>query len=99
MFTKLRAISPKNFMRKLKLSDFSINIPEIKVENTQSIKVGSYQDYTIQKDACEIIDFALRSSNNSNNIFVVGPTGSGRRSMTRKIVEKNCFRSKKLLQM
>lgn len=88
MFTKLRAISPKNFMRKLKLSDFSINIPEIKVENTQSIKIGSYQDYTIQKDACEIIDFALRSSNNSNNIFVVGPTGSGRRSMTRKIVEK-----------
>ncbi|POZ89263.1 MULTISPECIES: Lon protease family protein [Petrotoga] len=73
---------------KLTLSDFKIKIPDINIDNTSEIKIGSYQDYTIQTDACEILQFALESSNDSNNVFVVGPNRSGRRDMTRKIIEK-----------
>ncbi|MDY6896044.1 MAG: hypothetical protein SVO01_11600, partial [Thermotogota bacterium] len=73
---------------KLTLSDFEIKIPDINIENTSEIKIGSYQDYTIQTDACEILQFALESSNDSNNVFIVGPNRSGRRGMTRKIVER-----------
>ncbi|HBT50708.1 MAG TPA: ATP-dependent protease [Petrotoga sp.] len=73
---------------KLTLSDFEIKIPDIKIDNTSEIKIGSYQDYTIQTDACEILQFALESSNDSNNVFLVGPNRSGRRGMTRKIIER-----------
>ncbi|PNR99559.1 hypothetical protein X927_05315 [Petrotoga mexicana DSM 14811] len=73
---------------KLTLSDFEIKIPDINIDNTSEIKIGSYQDYTIQTDACEILQFALESSNDSNNVFIVGPNRSGRRGMTRKIIER-----------
>ncbi|MDK2906509.1 MAG: hypothetical protein PWQ66_470 [Petrotoga sp.] len=73
---------------KLTLSDFEIKIPDIKIDNTSEIKIGSYQDYTIQTDACEILQFALESSNDANNVFIVGPNRSGRRGMTRKIIER-----------
>jgi lon-related putative ATP-dependent protease len=73
---------------KLTLSDFEIKIPDIKIDNTSEIKIGSYQDYTIQTAACEILQFALESSNDSNNVFLVGPNRSGRRGMTRKIIER-----------
>jgi len=73
---------------KLNLSDFEIKIPEISIDNTSEIKIGSYQDYTLQTDACDIIQFALESSNDSNNVFIVGPNRSGRRDMTRKIIER-----------
>lgn len=73
---------------KLKVDNYQIKIPDFKIESTQEIKIGSYQDYTIQSEACDIIQFALESSNNSNNVFIVGPSGSGRRSMTNKIVER-----------
>ncbi|PNR95076.1 Lon protease family protein [Petrotoga olearia] len=73
---------------KLTLSDFEIKIPEINIDNTSEIKIGSYQDYTIQTNACEILQFALESSNDSNNVFIVGPNRSGRKGMTRKIIEK-----------
>jgi lon-related putative ATP-dependent protease len=73
---------------KLSLDDFSIKIPEISVENTSEINISSYEDYTLQKEACEILQFTLESIVDSNNVFIVGPSRSGRRSMTRKIVEK-----------
>lgn len=73
---------------KLTFGDFKIKIPDINIDNTSEIKIGSYQDYTIQTDACEVLQFALESSNDSNNVFVVGPNRSGRRGMTRKIIEK-----------
>ncbi|KUK80104.1 MAG: Peptidase S16 lon domain protein, partial [Petrotoga mobilis] len=73
---------------KLTFGDFKIKIPDINIDNTSEIKIGSYQDYTIQTDACEILQFALESSNDSNNVFLVGPNRSGRRGMTRKIIER-----------
>jgi lon-related putative ATP-dependent protease len=75
-------------MKKLSFKDIEIKLPE-RVFNFNSTKELKFENELIgQKRAFEAINFGLAIQEKGYNIFVVGPTGTGRRTSVKQILEK-----------
>ena len=75
-------------MKKLSFRDVDCSLPK-KVFNFKSIKNIKCEDELIgQQRAIEALDFGLSIRAKGYNIFVTGPTGTGRRTSVKQMLEK-----------
>jgi len=74
-------------MRKLSFEDINFKFPEsvFKFDSIKSIKCEN--EFIGQQRALEALNFGLAIEEKGYNIFVVGPTGTGRRTSVKQILE------------
>lgn len=74
-------------MKKLSFEDINIRLPEsvFKFDTIRSIKCEN--EFIGQRRAIEALNFGLAIEKKGYNIFVVGPTGTGRRTSVKQTLE------------